>query len=307
MKLSYTNKILLAIIIFLTSLAIISFTPLARKNSPKIIKSAFLNSKYANEISEITITENGSTLILKKNMSGNWKGIFNDIIFPADTNRISNFINSSQKIRNLYVISENLNYLENYGLDNDSRIQISFLAKDNGKASPLANETPVATVNFNFSENNVYLFTDSGKTIYKTDNEISPYLTAKTNFWAEPFIVPRVIFGKTSPSDIQHISFTDENGVTKNLTSADNNFINAAQYILELRHGGIMQLRAHQNTTKKSTLSLWKGDGHFLRVNFFLDDSGSYTIFYEAEDEEIQDNFSAQISAWTYNNILKIF
>lgn len=295
------RKILYIATIFLAILYVFSFTKsCSSKDRRKLIKTALVNPKYKNSISEFELYKGNSKLTIKK--TDNFWTIKssqeilqknNDIYqLPASDEKMKNFINTLTGIVNMYKISDDINKGSAFGLSDFESFHIKYHIKD-GEAHELI------FGKHDFSQTSRFFMTDKNTAVYETNLNFDSFLTTSIQSWAEPFIISQEVFGKIKPEDIvqQTPKITD------------------LQKFLELRHGGFPS--HYQSSDNPDTAIIMElGNKKRIVLNIFKTDSQQEYIvkvqYFSATREGSLSNDNAfytshyKISYWTYNKIKEI-
>ncbi|MBQ9239621.1 MAG: DUF4340 domain-containing protein [Treponema sp.] len=300
-----TNRVLRAVALLEAAIAVLSFTPVSRLHQRRPAETtAFLNARYVATVAEFCIEQKTETLTLKRLPAGNWLGTNGSIIFPVDSERMERFIAALTTPRKLYLISSRVHALERYELDTALTTTVSYRNNMNSYTKvDFGNQNSIT------ARRRCMIAGRTG--IYETADDIAPFLSVRANDWADPYLVSPVMFGTTTAEDIQSISFTSD-GTATYLTSGTAAFSAAVRTMLSLRHGALVPISQHGETTDGARLVMGKGDGSAIYVSFAPRADGGQTVMLSAPSGATSSapapfSYAVEISAWTYERIAALF
>ncbi len=308
---------LYATVLILALLYLLSFVKKTDKR--KAVNTALINSKYQDSIYKLQLSNaQGSLEITKKD------GIWFAGDFPADSERINNFLKNLTKIRTLYKLqelksnkasqSESLN--EIYGFDEANKFVLRYFYNESDFMDLIFGKN-------DFSQTSRYLMTSKSTAIFEVDNLLEPYLTLSRQIWCEPYMISHIIPGKIDSDMIMKIKINyDNNEIIKD--SQSENWKTNCSKLLDLRHGGFQELNKNGNTETSTDstfeknqaemiLSLELGNKNSIKITISPDDNSSENIGQYQVQAQYYLNASnqiftcnSQISLWTYNKIKEI-
>ncbi len=280
------DKILFSSVLILTILFVLSFSKSCTNTDKReVIKTALVNPKYTDEISEIIIQHEDEKLSLIKK---------NDIWFTqnaiADSKKVENLLQDLIKVRKLYKISYTNNKKEAFFSDSSS-FTISYSFPGGVHSLYFGSQ--------DFSQTSRYLQTDKNTQIYEIDTTFDKYLSINPQNWSEPFIISQIILGKITTQDIQSTKVYFENKVSE---------ISDIQKLLELRHAGFPDFEVLFPQEKSLTLDLELGNKSQINVEIFSTNSESEYLLCSKYTSSKQEKYTfwVKISEWTYNKIKEI-
>ncbi len=308
---------LYALVLILALLYLLSFVKKTDKR--KAVNTALINSKYQDSINKLQLSNaQGLLEITKKD------GIWFAGDFPADSERINNFLKNLTKIRTLYKLqelksnkasqSESLN--EIYGFDEANKFVLRYFYNESDFMDLIFGKN-------DFSQTSRYLMTSKSTAIFEVDNLLEPYLTLSRQIWCEPYMISHIIPGKIDSDMIMKIKINyDNNEIIKD--SQSENWKTNCSKLLDLRHGGFQELNKNGNTETSTDstfeknqaemiLSLELGNKNSIKITISPDDNSSENIGQYQVQAQYYLNASnqiftcnSQISLWTYNKIKEI-
>ena len=178
--------------IFLAALALLYFAAAPKKE--KSVTSALLNPKY--QADKIELFEPGRGSLALSSAGSFWIGEFfshegaaeRRLFLACDKEQIEKFLANLKALVELIEISPRESSAEFYGLGDDKAFSIKVYQKG----------SVVSWLKFGSvdSVGRIFLRSQSNKKIWAADSKtLSPYLTARADFWAAPEIFPKDIVG----------------------------------------------------------------------------------------------------------------
>ena len=307
------NNVLIIVTAALTVLYALSFVKsCTSKDSREKVKTALINPKYQENISRIELSDATESLefikhdnfwVVKEAAPDGSSIQNNEISLPVSQERLENFLTNLTKVRNLYKISDKINKNNSLGLSSGTEFHLRYYYNDTFRELIFGNQ--------DFSLSCRYLMTGESTQVYETDSSLDTYLTTQIQTWAEPFIVSHLI----ADSDIQTTSvIISEDDSPKNQIKQ----ITDTQKLLELRHGGIIQLSEFaeiKNQHPQITITLEMGNKNKILLliyksqkqgnNYFVNSQYFTAGKKNALTSPYYQSYS-KISSWTYNKIKEI-
>ena len=298
-KISHFNKLLIALTAFLSILYFISFTKSCTSaDRREKIKSALVNQKYVNDISNLELSDASGSITITKENESFWTVSSSEspeISLPASPERINNLIKNLTTVRNLYKISDKITQNSTFGLTTGTEFHLRYSTKDSSHELIFGNQ--------DFSLSSRYMMTEKSTQVYEIDSSLDNFLTTSIQSWAEPFIISQTVFGKITTQDIQRATIVNQNHLSS---------ISDSQKLLDLRHGGIPSqeevlaiIQNNQDPERTITLELAnkneielkiypaKNENDFILITEYKIEKGRNPLFTS----------SSKISSWTYNKI----
>ena len=260
------------------------------KNTAEV-QSALLNPKYTAAVTQIQLQQESDNLrlTLKRSEEGFWMGTLRvlqsafvaaestasavtgtpaipdstptvpavpaapgaDLIFPADTLKIQNLLAGYGKVRNMYIISDNL---QRYFLP-DKTLSLTF----SGKTSALHTQKNFSELYFASAHSPCIVHSAQGTSVYRTDDELCVFLSLHPASWLDPKLFCDFILNGKTEADVQKIQYTQFQGakvrVQKILASGDSGFDQTVHELLSaqsLKIGLTKPLRVHRTVPNKA-------------------------------------------------------
>lgn len=266
------------------------------KDHRKSVKTALVNSKYADQINNFIFSKGNESLYLKKEKDlwfVSQTENYNDYI-PADTKKVETFINDLIKVINLYKISDTLPEKNDFSLTSDQAFSIIY-----------NNSNQIIFGGYDFLKTSRYLMTGKSTKIYEMDTSLDKYLSISIQNWCEPYIISRQII-PFKTENVQQISVKNQ---TRNftITAESENFNETVGALFELRHGGASVLP--DNGEVQLSLHLIYGDTSEVFMTIYATNmEGEYNLHtvYKKGYNNYQYECKTKISLWTYNRIKEI-
>ena len=311
---------LYALVLILALLYLLSFVKKTDKR--KAVNTALINSKYQDSIYKLQLSNVQGLLELTKK-----DGIWFAGDFPADSERVNNFLKNLTKIRTLYKIQEikskghtskaQETIIESYGFDKKDSFAIRYFYNESDFMDLIFGKN-------DFSQTSRYLMSSKSTAIYEVDNSLEPYLTLSKQIWCEPYMISHIISGKIDSDMIMKIKINYDNREIIKDSQSENWKTNCSK-LLDLRHGGFQELNKNGNTgadtdsdfeknQAEMILSLELGNKNSIKIiispdeNSSSENTGQYQVqaqYYLNASNQIF-TCNSQISLWTYNKIKEI-
>lgn len=276
---------------FLIALYIFSFFLQSLKTKEKFFSSALINPSYREQISSITIKDNQSELLLEKT-GGGWKGQGSQHIdFPVSREKMQQFLETFCKIRKIYIHSEKKSEQGNYGLDGEA-VQI-FYTLQNGESYSLE------FGNHDFTGAKIFIKNHKDQKIFETSSEVDFYLTTFTRFWAASELIPADFIPGLNVEATERIVFTEKNSKKVLVYKSEEDLLKIKK-IFDLRHGNICGLEGN----KYGDLKIYYNSEKPVELEFYKSSNEDFIVKYNIPGLE---NYSAEVSQWTFNQIKNQF
>ena len=294
------NAYLTVICILLAALYSFSFFVKPTVDKRKSVKTALLNPKYKNEISQIQIHDSSSQLFLQKN-----KDIWEIVDFenpfvklPADSKRINKMIDDFSQVIGAVQVSVKVDKsdsltAQNFGFD-DRAVEIDFFAGGESAGEIVFGKN-------DFTQTKRYIKNHSSNLAYEIEDFASIYLTTSIQSWSESGLISQQVLGNIKADDIQRIIADG-----RTFTNSDSLYKEYVSKLLELRHGGI-NLNEQFNTENsvykiklelgnKNNIDIFvykaSREGNYLvQLNYLNFKTNELSVYYES------------ISEWTFSRL----
>ena len=294
------NAYLTVICILLAALYSFSFFVKPTVDKRKSVKTALLNPKYKNEISQIQIHDSSSQLFLQKNKDV-WEIVDFENPFvklPADSKRINKMIDDFSQVIGAVQVSVKVDKsdsltAQNFGFD-DRAVEIDFFAGGESAGEIVFGKN-------DFTQTKRYIKTHSSNLAYEIEDFASIYLTTSIQSWSESGLISQQVLGNIKADDIQRIIADG-----RTFTNSDSLYKEYVSKLLELRHGGI-NLNEQFNTENsvykiklelgnKNNIDIFvykaSREGNYLvQLNYLNFKTNELSVYYES------------ISEWTFSRL----
>ncbi len=267
----------------------IALLPFIRqKSAPDMQETAMLNPKYASQVHSIKFSLQDDSLDLFHkhtltliNADGMWVGgdsLNDDVVWPADSTCVNNFISLASTVTTMYKRSDRVTSWKDFGLEDDEALCVTFLGEG---------DTILSELYFGREDTltqRIAMRTSARGTVWDTPSDISTYLTLNTSFWADPYIFPLMVTGLSSS---EAASSLRRGLLQQSLCEGESDFV------LQRDFSGGTEL----------VLSFYKQtDGSYL-VNAVCRAGPAASAYQKKILETVR--YSYSISAWTYQRILE--
>ncbi|MBO4439186.1 MAG: DUF4340 domain-containing protein [Spirochaetaceae bacterium] len=254
--------------------------------------TALLNPKYQDAVSEILLRSGTSEILLYKKEKFWWGSVLIDnenVIFPLNSNKISDFIKTLSAIRKVYHISDNVSLYKDYNLDNNA---FYIEARDSSKAILLE----LFTGRLNYNGAKISFRTGKSTSIYETESDLVPYIHTQAEKWADMQLLPaeHAAFDET---EVLGCSIDGIPAFQDNRTELE-----AFLHKLITARGSVIQPGFANNTTDFSRMVLIEMPQKIIRL-FFIKNESEETYSIQTEINGKLSAYSLEISSWTFNNI----
>ncbi len=254
--------------------------------------TALLNPKYQDAVSEILLRSGTSEILLYKKENFWWGSVSIDnenVIFPLNSNKISDFIKTLSAIRKVYHISDNVSLYKDYNLDNNA---FYIEARDSSKAILLE----LFTGRLNYNDAKISFRTGKSTSIYETESDLVPYIHTQAEKWAAMQLLPaeHAAFDET---EVLGCSIDGIPAFQDNRTELE-----AFLHKLITARGSVIQPGFANNTTEFSRMVLIETPQKIIRL-FFIKNESEETYSVQTEINGKLSAYSLEISSWTFNNI----
>lgn len=289
------NSQLIIAILFLFILYLLSFLP--KNGVKKIIKTALLNPKYKEELSEIQI-ENANASVLLKKINGFWfVSLGEDDLVPCEVNTVENFINELVKVRKLYKISDKNSGESSVFFENSSTFNVRFLC--NGTYFDFYFGS------YDFSKTLRYFMSGKNTTLYQLDLSLDAFLSSNEGFWCCKTVISKDLAKIKTNADVQSVTVDN-----KRLTVKDSVFLPFVNALLDLRHGGAVLLSAAEKERlfaclPASQIFMELGNKTCIFLTFYkMEKADGYAVFVNYDGAEADGMIPAfKISDWTLSEL----
>lgn len=278
------DKILYTSVIILLLLFCLSFVKSCRNTDKReIIKTALVNQKYENQISEIVITKGESKITLEKKEKY-WLVMENEseLSLPADSKKINSLLKELTSLRNLYKLSDKISKNNAFGFNNSDTCIISYTYPEGIHELYFGNQ--------DFAQTSRYLMTDKNTQIYEIDSAVDRFLSTNSTSWTEPFLISQEILGPIKSEDIQSTNISD------------------VEKFLDLRHGGFPDFSFIIPNELDTLLNFELGNKCSIKMEIYsTNQEAQFLVKTEYTDIYGKKYYCcSKISSWTYNKIKEI-
>ena len=313
----------------------------------KEVQTALLNPKYVQDINTIRLRQNTNDLTLFKD-GGFWfvrigqntlrHASDSASVFPADSRRVDDLINTFRKVRKMYIISDR-GGSEAFFMHNEAVFTLDFAHTDANKGDYF----PVSGVAVNdkqfgekvFSSLRIAVPKNGTKTlhiasgskagtkrtrVYACEDDASVFLNYNPSFWADGKLIPDCLRGGKGEKDVQKLILREyrndaarvharDAALQRTLVSGDSSFESAVHTLFEARTAQINTVQASgasaaADETPVASFSAVFADGS--EVSFSVYKGGTdYSAVPENPHTAVR--YALSISEWTYESLIDPF
>ena len=199
-----------------------------------------------------------------------------DLIFPADTLKIQNLLAEYGKVRNMYIISDNL---RRYFLP-DKTLSLTF----SGKTSALHTQKNFSELYFASAHSPCIVHSAQGTSVYRTDDELCGFLSLHPASWLDPKLFCDFILNGKTEADVQKIQYTQfqeaEVRVQKILASGDSGFDQTVHELLSAQSLkiGLNETAADASNITQQSAAVFENRSA-IKITLFFNASHTAAVF----------------------------
>ena len=270
------------------SLFVLSLFPDAKKRGAKSENTVIINPDEKERLTELSLSVGKETVRFFK--TGQlWAGEAGTAVFPCKAETLNRFIDRLTKTRKLYRFSSRTADFSDYTNGGQDACLISWSFGDCGKTHSLY----IGKSDFSKA---VRFVSADGKAVKKLAVDFADYLNASARFWCDPYIIPKNLFSKNITADDIFSISTETAGKKTILRAGMQNFTARAERLLSLRHGGIIDMSAPDDTLSAIRLSVRFTDGAAVSFSIKAVSSAEYLITYHLPEPFC---YTVSVSRWT--------
>ena len=310
----------------------------------KEVQTALLNPKYVQDINTIRLRRNVRELTLYKD-GGFWfvsiegQALRNTpdsaSVFPADSRRVDDLIDTFRKVRKMYIISDK-GGSEAFFIHNDAVFTLDFAHTDTNKDEQDGKRGGGERV---FSSLHIAVPKNGTKTlhiasaahagvkrtsVYAFEDDVSVFLNYNPSFWADGKLIPDCLRGGKGENDVQKLILREYRSdaargnardvLQRTLVAGDGVFESAVHTLFEARTAQITTMQI--DTVQAGGASAAAGEtpvSSFSAV--FADGSeASFSVYKGGTDySAVPENpytavpYALSVSEWTYESLIDPF
>lgn len=324
MKTKDLNRLLIIILlfsfVFFVTTVFVSNKSFSKESS---FETALLNPKYKNDVFSILIEDEDGNAITIERKDSFYIASKNEISAAADKKITESAIENFSRLRKVYKsVKKNIQESKADFVENKESVHKNTQINNKGNTISFYNKSGevLSSLTFYSADNllNRITFETEGKNhiknLYETDNDLSQFLKADFNYWAEGELFSEV----KDPVKITYTLFNENGSALSSLTEitdSDTGFNTKAAAILKLRHGNIIEGKNAQGLDDKklySRLTVEDGKGQVLYIDF-IENGSSYLCIKRIKEMPaalggrkeafLPLNAVFEISGWTVRNL----
>ena len=281
------SSILIGVLLFIRTILFSGTKGISGKDT------ALLNPKYQDAVSEFLLRSGTSEVFLYKKENFWWGSVSIDnenVIFPLNSNKISDFIKTLSAIRKVYHISDNASLYKDYNLDGNA---FYIEARDSSKAILLE----LFTGRLNYNGAKISFRTGKSTSIYETESDLVPYIHTQAEKWADMQLVP--VYAAFEETEVLGCSIDG-------IPAFQDNRIELEAFLHKVlsARGSVIQpgFAADRSTADFAHIMLIETPQKIIRL-FFIKNESNETYSVQTETNGKISAYSLEISSWTFNNL----
>lgn len=309
----------------------------------KEVQTALLNPKYVQDINTIRLRQNARELTLFKD-GGFWfvriegQALRNTpdsaSVFPADSRRVDDLINTFRKVRKMYIISDKCGS-EAFFIHNDAVFTLDFAhteANEDEQDGKRSGERVFSSLHIAVPKNGTKTLHIASAahagvkrtSVYACEDDASVFLNYNPSFWADGKLIPDCLRGGKGENDVQRLILREyrsdaargnaRDAPQRTLVAGDGAFESAVHTLFEARTAQITTLQidtvqaggasAAADETPVSSFSAVFADGS----------EASFSVYKRGTDySAVPENpytavpYALSVSEWTYESLIDPF
>ena len=310
----------------------------------KAVQTALLNPKYVQDINTIRLRQNARELTLFKD-GGFWfvrierqalRNVLDSAsVFPADSRRVDDLINTFRKVRKMYIISDR-GGSEAFFIHNDAVFTLDFAhteANEDEQDGKRSGERVFSSLHIAVPKNGTKTLHIASAahagvkrtSVYACEDDASVFLNYNPSFWADGKLIPDCLRGGKGESAVQKLILREyrndaariqarDAALQRTLVSGDSSFESAVHTLFEARTAQITTLQI--DTVQAGGASAAAGEipvSSFSAV--FADGSeASFSVYKRGTDySAVPENpytaarYALSVSELTYESLIDPF
>ena len=342
------NKIFLRTILYAASFVLLctGIIGTAVKRSGKNLKevqTALLNPKYVQDINTIRLRQNTNDLTLFKD-GGFWfvrieghalrNASDSASVFPADSRRVDDLIDTFRKVRKMYIISDR-GGSEAFFIHNDAVFTLDFAhteANKDEQDGKRGGERVFSSLRIAVPKNGTKTLHIASAahagvkrtSVYACEDDASVFLNYNPSFWADGKLIPDCLRGGKGENDVQKLILREyrsdaarghaRDAPQRTLVAGDGAFESAVHTLFEARTAQITTMQI--DTVQAGGAAAAAGEtpvSSFSAV--FADGSeASFSVYKRGTDySAVPENpytavrYALSVSEWTYESLIDPF
>ncbi len=267
----------------------------------KTTKTALLNPQHAPLVNHISLHFEKPTqkLELIKNSSG-YIGIYNDIQFPVNTTKVSEFLRLSSATIEAEIISNEIEDHVTFGVLDNSSVQkvVSFIGGDDSSRNIYSQ---IYFGETDFTGTRRYVRSAKSSTILAIQDNFYSFLTPAPSAWVDSKIIPHILRENFSEENIASVSFTDGT-IKKTIASGDSSFESSVKTIFSLQSANVVNIKELSELHAQYELAITSFAGKIITVPIYS--MGDSYIFAPNNASLF---YGLDISEYTFSTLRNLF
>ena len=317
----------------------------------KEVQTALLNPKYVQDINTIRLRQNTNDLTLFKD-GGFWfvrigqntlrHASDSASVFPADSRRVDDLINTFRKVRKMYIISDR-GGSEAFFMHNEAVFTLDFAHTDANKGDYF----PVSGAAVNdkqfdervFSSLRIAVPKNGTKTlhiasaahagvkrtrVYACEDDASVFLNYNPSFWADGKLIPDCLRGGKGENDVQKLILREyrsdatrgnaRDAPQRTLVAGDGAFESAVHTLFEARTAQITTMQIDTVQAGGASAAADETPVASFSAVFADGSEASFSVYKRGTDySAVPENpyttarYALSVSEWTYESLIDPF
>ena len=311
----------------------------------KEVQTALLNPKYVQDINTIRLRQNVRELTLYKD-GGFWfvrieqnalrNASDSASVFPADSRRVDDLIDTFRKVRKMYIISDKCGS-EAFFILNDAVFTLDFAHteanKDEQDGKRSDGERVFSSLRIAVPKNGtqtLHIASAANSTdakhasVYACEDDVSVFLNYNPSFWADGKLIPDCLRGGKGENDVQKLILREyrsdaarvhaRDALQRTLVAGDGAFESAVHTLFEARTAQITTMQIDTVQAGAASAAADKTPVSSFSAVFADGSEASFSVYKRGTDySAVPENpytavpYALSVSEWTYESLIDPF
>lgn len=310
----------------------------------KEVQTALLNPKYVQDINTIRLRQNVRELTLYKD-GGFWfvrigqNALRNTSdsasVFPADSRRVDDLIDTFRKVRKMYIISDK-GGSEAFFIHNDAVFTLDFAHteanKDEQDGKRGGGERVFSSLHIAVPKNGTKTLHIASAahagvkrtSVYACEDDVSVFLNYNPSFWADGKLIPDCLRGGKGENDVQKLILREyrsdaarvhaRDALQRTLVAGDGAFESAVHTLFEARTAQITTMQIDTVQAGAASAAADKTPVSSFSAVFADGSEASFSVYKRGTDySAVPENpytaarYALSVSEWTYKSLIDPF
>lgn len=310
----------------------------------KEVQTALLNPKYVQDINTIRLRRNVRELTLYKD-GGFWfvsiegQALRNTpdsaSVFPADSRRVDDLIDTFRKVRKMYIISDK-GGSEVFFIHNDAVFTLDFAHteanKDEQDGKRGGGERVFSSLHIAVPKNGTKTLHIASAahagvkrtSVYACEDDVSVFLNYNPSFWADGKLIPDCLRGRKGENDVQKLILREyrsdaarvhaRDALQRTLVAGDGAFESAVHTLFEARTAQITTMQIDMVQAGAAAAAAGETPVSSFSAVFADGSEASFSVYKGGTDySAVPENpytavpYALSVSEWTYESLIDPF